>query len=350
RKIKGPCWLEIEDAQEQNTKVSWCKHELLVKNPKNVNPLKETIPLKSPPLTIMTLNLRTVMNHQKHANEIVAFSVRVYPKVFLDGPICAKELQSLQQTSIRQLSDKPWWPAKFEEKLLIVTIFIIKSSFETIAIIKQNDPDVLVGHNIIGFDLPLLLQRMEALKVKDWVGTSSKGDSLFMEKDFASGRLLCDTYLNAKDLVKSKNYSLTELASSQLNIKRKDFDYETTVTKYERADLLFDFILHCRFDTVVISELMFNLQILPLTKQLTNLAGNIWSKTLTGARAVRNEFLLLHEFHQNKFVCPDKNYNKSNIKNTEKSIGHDEEGSRKRPKYAGGLVLEPKKGFYDKYV
>ncbi|CAG8790518.1 16026_t:CDS:2, partial [Cetraspora pellucida] len=95
--------------------VSWCKYELFVKNSKNVNPLKETIPLKSPPLTIMTLNLRTVMNHKKHTNEIVAFSVRVYPKVFLDGPICVKELQALQQTSIRQLSDKPWWPIQFED-------------------------------------------------------------------------------------------------------------------------------------------------------------------------------------------------------------------------------------------
>lgn len=37
-------------------------------------------------------------------------------------------------------------------------------------------------------------------------------------------------------------------------------------------------------------------QILPLTKQLTNISGNIWARTLKGARAERIEYLLLHEF------------------------------------------------------
>ena len=78
---------------------------------------------------------------------------------------------------------------------------------------------------------------------------------------------------------------------------------------------------------------------LPLTKQLTNLAGNLWcvhahspphptpippppfvyprladsqpirsnrSHTLLGARAERNEYLLLHEFHNRKYICPDR--------------------------------------------
>ncbi|CAG8521750.1 12867_t:CDS:10, partial [Dentiscutata heterogama] len=379
RKIKGPCWLEIEGAQEQTAKVSWCKRELFVKDPKNVNPLKETIPLKSPPLTIMSLSLRNIMNHQKRANEIVAFSVRVYPKVFLDRPICVKELPSIQQTSIRQLNDKPWWPAQFEDMVQgnknKLNLTLEKNEYSLLnrflAIIKRNDPDVLVGHNIIGFELPILLQRMEALKVRDWswigrlhrqiIRTSSKGDMAFKDRDFVSGRLICDTLFSAKDLIKSKNYSLTELALSQLGVKRKDVDCEKVVAKYERADTLFDFVLHCRYDSVLTSELMFKLQILPLTKQLTNLAGNIWSKSLTTAsRAARNEYLLLHEFHQNKYICPDKNYNnKSNIKNAEKAAGGDEEdegvdtivnGSRKKSNYAGGLVLEPKKGFYDKYV
>ena len=36
---------------------------------------------------------------------------------------------------------------------------------------------------------------------------------------------------------------------------------------------------------------------IPLTKQLTNLSGNLWSRTIRGARAERIEYLLLHEFH-----------------------------------------------------
>ena len=45
---------------------------------------------------------------------------------------------------------------------------------------------------------------------------------------------------------------------------------------------------------------------LPLTKQLSNLSGSLWSRTLAGQRAQRIEMLLLHEFHDRKFILPDK--------------------------------------------
>lgn len=45
---------------------------------------------------------------------------------------------------------------------------------------------------------------------------------------------------------------------------------------------------------------------LPLTKQLSALSGQLWSRTLAGQRAGRIEMLLLHEFHSRKFIVPDK--------------------------------------------
>ena len=77
-----------------------------------------------------------------------------------------------------------------------------------------------------------------------------------------------------------------------------------------------------------------------------------------GARAERNEFLLLHEFHNAKFIVPDKRT--KSLPEDRVIVREDAEmdyenmpstaiGKRKAA-YAGGLVLEPKKGFYDKYV
>ena len=82
--------------------------------------------------------------------------------------------------------------------------------------------------------------------------------------------------------------------------------------------------------------LMFRTEMLPLSKQLTNLGGNLWIRTLTGGRAERIEYLLLHEFHNRKYIVPDKERPKKKAP-----------GGRKRgkAKYAGGLVLEPKKVF-----
>ena len=47
-----------------------------------------------------------------------------------------------------------------------------------------------------------------------------------------------------------------------------------------------------------VPQLMFKMMVLPLTKQLTNLAGNLWCRSLQGRRAERIEYLLLHEFHR----------------------------------------------------
>ncbi|XP_061438039.1 DNA polymerase alpha catalytic subunit-like [Lethenteron reissneri] len=70
-----------------------------------------------------------------------------------------------------------------------------------------------------------------------------------------------------------------------------------------------------------------------------------------GGRSERNEFLLLHAFHQRNFICPDKTYSRRNSAAAE---DEDEDGERGRGKrkaaYAGGLVLEPKVGFYDKFI
>ncbi|GBB91734.1 hypothetical protein RclHR1_01910018 [Rhizophagus clarus] len=380
RKIKGPCWLEIKDAIVETSRISWCKLELVVDDPKKISILKESNfsePIKSPSLTTMSLSLRTVMNHKKQVNEIVAFSVRFYPKVPLDEAVTPEKLQYPEQYSaIRQLNDRPWWTHGFEELVEEERKKGLHLKLETneyslinylLALIKQYDPDIFIGHNFIGFDLDVLLHRLKDLKIKDWSclgrlrrnvwpksqSGSSANESSFVEKSIVNGRLVCDTYLNAKELIKSKNYSLTELVSSQLGKLRKDIEYDKIPMYYNRAKDLLDIVCHCWNDAIFTAELMFKLQILPLTKQLTNLAGNIWSKTLLGSRADRNEFLLLHEFHQHKYVCPNKEYKK--IQEQFSVDGEDESteakaNGRRKPTYAGGLVLEPKKGFYDNYV
>lgn len=194
---------------------------------------------------------------------------------------------------------------------------------------------------------------------------------------------MCDTYLASKDLIRSKSYRLSDLAQSQLKIVREDIEFDKITKYYENAQSLLHMVKHCSFDAFLSTALMFKLQILPLTKQLTNLAGNLWSRTMTGARAERNEFLLLHEFHRQKYICPDKaQFGKSQAAVIEAIELDQDEGtryettkakkmklmrekkkpeaeqiqtrksksSRRKPAYTGGLVLEPKKGFYDKYV
>jgi DNA polymerase alpha subunit A len=72
---------------------------------------------------------------------------------------------------------------------------------------------------------------------------------------------------------------------------------------------------------------------------------------LNGGRAERNEYILLHEFHRLKYVCPDKMWRNKTTPKPVPEVG--EEGNTtkgKRDKYKGGLVFEPKRGLWDKFI
>jgi len=105
--------------------------------------------------------------------------------------------------------------------------------------------------------------------------------------------------------------------------------------------------------------------VLPLSKVVSNISGGVWNRTLAGARAQRIEMLLLHEFHSRKFLLPDKLTARDKERLAAARDGGDEEDGEggggkkaagggapgaKGPQYAGGLVLEPKRGLYDKFV
>ena len=75
------------------------------------------------------------------------------------------------------------------------------------------------------------------------------------------------------------------------------------------------------------------------------------NKTLNGGRAERNEYILLHEFHRLKYVCPDKFWGKKVVDKMREDDGEGEKTTKgKRDKYKGGLVLDPKRKLHDKFV
>ena len=140
--------------------------------------------------------------------------------------------------------------------------------------------------------------------------------------------------------------------------QRRDIDNEEALKTWATTkEGLMNYVSHCDADTYFIAALVLRLQMLPLTKVLTNLAGNSWGRTLSGTRAERNEYILLHEFHRNKYICPDK-YSAKQQKMEEKKLDDDEDSvdkkkieKKKKEKYKGGLVFEPeKRGLYDRYV
>lgn len=242
----------------------------------------------------------------------------------------------------------------------------------SIAKLQIVDPDVIIGHQLENVDYGVLLHRMKELKVPNWhrIGRMRRSEwpkyggrfagTFFAERGLVAGRLMCDL---ANDLGKSlmtkcQSWSLTEMCDLILGEKRADIDTETALKTWgSTAQGLLDYLIHAETDTFYIAAIALRIQMLPLTKILTNLAGNSWARTLSGTRAERNEYILLHEFYKNQYICPDK-YTKGK-KDDHKPPGQDEENladderadaGKKKDKYKGGLVFKPEVGLYDKIV
>ncbi|KAA8909113.1 hypothetical protein FN846DRAFT_635349 [Sphaerosporella brunnea] len=370
RNLMGPCWIKIDGPSFVGVQnASWCKLEMQVAKPQQITCIGDADLSEAPPLTLMSLALRTIHNVKENKQEIIAISARIYENVSLADANTEIEKMPHQVFSVVRPVEGIF-PAGFEKLverhpgsvMLAKAENMLLSAF--LAKLQLADPDVLLGHSLDNVDWPVLLHRMKEkktpnwsrvgrLKRSGWPNTGKFAGSFFVERQLAAGRLLCDL---ANDLGKSlmiqcQSWSLTEMCDLILGKKRQELDNEEALKSWARSGKGFlDYLIHCEVDTHFIAAVALKIQMLPLTKQLTNLAGNSWARTLSGTRAERNEYILLHEFHRGKYICPDKVPGKGNKNPIDEENPDAEEAGKKKDKYKGGLVFEPEKGLYDKYI
>ncbi|KAH9391151.1 DNA polymerase alpha catalytic subunit [Tyrophagus putrescentiae] len=403
--LSGPGWLVLKNATLTEAPVTWCKIELAVNGQSQISveggagsatdtPLKP--PRPSPDFTLLSLNFKTFANPETRQNEIVAISC-------LANRSFKFEQSSTSSSSNQALKHDPTsTPAKYDSHFCMITRPSAKAGIQLpidftpkmalkeyrkttlsvhsserellncfLAKFHQLDADIIVGHDVFAFDYDLLLSRFAHFKVQNlWskLGRIRRTGLPIRTKDkhLLAGRLVCDVKILARELIRAKSYDLTELAA--------------TILKKGRFELLRLVDLMMR-DNELTLGIMYELNCLPLVKQITNIAGNLLSRTLLGGRAERNEYLLLHAFHEKGYIVPDKvvrfgkdlkggggGASKSAapvseaIEEAEAEDDGEEGGSgggKKKGKavakpsstsYVGGLVLEPKVGFYDKFI
>lgn len=368
----GPCWLKIEDAEfGVLNNSSFCKLEIQVSKPNLITAMNDNDNLEAPPLTLMSIALRTTLNVKENKQEILAISARIYQNISLTDTTPPENLPCRSFTVMRPALNS--FPIGFEaevQKRAKGMVKLVRQEQEILSFflaqLQVVDPDVLMGHQLEGVDFSILLSRLQAKKTPQWArigrmrrtnwpsSMGKMGGNFFAERTLISGRLLCDLANDAGKSAMSKctSWSLTEMCSIYLpGTNRREVDNEQALKTWASTkDGLMDYVSHCEADTFFIAALALKVQLLPLTKVLTNLAGNSWARTLTGTRAERNEYILLHEFHRNKYICPDKAVFKGKQQVEEENVDEETGDVKRKDKYKGGLVFEPEKGLYDKFV
>ena len=84
----------------------------------------------------------------------------------------------------------------------------------------------------------------------------------------------------SQSMIPSTTWSMTEMCKTHLKVERQDIDPDDTASYFDGSvsnpDRLLTFVRHCELDAHLQMAIAAKVQILPLTKQLTQLAGNSW--------------------------------------------------------------------------
>lgn len=208
--------------------------------------------------------------------------------------------------------------------------------------VNSMDPDLVVGHNITGDDL-FMLSSFLRHKLSWWeMGRLryKQPPRQFPPNEVAmkllSGRLVVDTYTSAKELIHEDNYSLPALAAKYTSIRLRELNNFSGDVLYSNATRLCTAIQSNLIAANAAAQLMFSLLIIPLTHQISCISGLPWGRCLRSNRSERVEYYLLHGFRQKNFITPDKQRKVKQLK--------------RKSKYEGGLVLEPKADLYEDFV
>eukprot|EP00820_Chromera_velia_P008388 Cvel_20463.t1-p1 / transcript=Cvel_20463.t1 / gene=Cvel_20463 / organism=Chromera_velia_CCMP2878 / gene_product=DNA polymerase alpha catalytic subunit, putative / transcript_product=DNA polymerase alpha catalytic subunit, putative / location=Cvel_scaffold1837:21183-37852(+) / protein_length=1666 / sequence_SO=supercontig / SO=protein_coding / is_pseudo=false len=377
------------------------------------------------PLTVASIALETATglggvqstNAGKGGNqshEIVVASVvfkKDCPLEQTDVPLLMSINKRESFVAMRKPQQGSMLPTGAEAELKKMGVSLVGNERSLIALlmgkIQEVDPDVVVGQNLCGFSMDILSTRCQALNIAFWHRMSrlkrAKGSKLRLpneggggafrqSRQMTAGRLQCDTLLMGRELCRGvTSHDLPSLVEARMAdwIKQliethqddkmwlwfKEFKSDQLLKYFVEKDGVRFVCAHAFLEALAAFKLTFRLECLPLTRQLTNIAGNVWARSLMNQRAERNEFLLMHEFHKEKFVCPDKEFKQfgqpaqaKGKKGKGKGGGQDDDQAadgdgeqqgqqqsgggktKQKAQYAGGLVLEPKAGLYDTYI
>ena len=429
--LMGPSFLVLTQPTSYSAPTSWCEYECKIEDPSQLHIAKfpttatsaasgpsstisSNISFQMPPtpkLKVLSIKVQVLYDHHTKSNEILAISGIERSGYDVEGATALEDLHKSQGaestfkpfTIFRKvggvdtpvgldalLKQHPYISMETSEKALL-NKFMAK--------IGDFDPDVIAGHAITSFDLDVLIHRLHHFKITTWSklgrlhrtnmprissnasASGGNSSSLYALREATAGRLLCDTYVAATEFLRSqKNYKLKTLARQHLDSEKVDISQNDLLHLFSSStQTLLQLAGHILNDAYLALQLVAKIDVLPLTKQLTELGGNLWSRSLTGARAERIEYLLMHKFH-NSFVTEEASTSESSSLTTNATsasssssrIGYiipdkfksgsssnatgggatssNASGKSTAPSFKGGLVLAPKAGLYEQFV
>ncbi len=216
-------------------------------------------------------------------------------------------------------------------------------------IIREYDPDILVGYNSSGFDIPYIVERIKTLnrkgaRIEPLMGRDGK--SVYYKK-FGNttrvsvmGRITVDVLPLLRREFSLKQYTLRNAAKELLETEKLDIPFLEMESYWkDDGEKLSKFIEYARRDSELALLFLLKLRLIDKYIALARASGTLLQDILDGGQTQMVENIILREYMKNKRVLPAK-------PTGEMSDERFDEGEE----LAGGEVLPPKKGLLENIV
>lgn len=217
--------------------------------------------------------------------------------------------------------------------------------------VVMADPDIITGHNILGFDLPYLWNRAHHLGLKNFKYMSRvpqtevrMKDSNFQSKAYGkmtssefnmTGRIILDLLPLSQRNFKLRSYSLNSLCKEFLHEQKEDVDHTMIGPLFaESPTTRARLVSYCYKDSLLVLQVLEAKQLILAYLMMAMITGVPFSFLLSRGESVKVHTQLLRIAQKQGFVVPTR------IRDPNKKDS-DEVG------FEGAVVIEPLRGFYE---
>lgn len=208
------------------------------------------------------------------------------------------------------------------------------------------DPDVVTGYNIENFDLPYLINRAAALKVKDfpYLGriknvTSRVRETKFQSKQMGSretkhvnmeGRVQFDVFVALLREQKLRSYTLNAVSFHFLGEQKEDV-HHSIITELQQGNdqTRRRLAVYCLKDALLPLRLLDKLMLIINYSEMARVTGVPLTYLLTRGQSIKVVSQLLRKTSEEDLVMPVM------------------DGGANDEQYTGATVIEPSKGYYN---
>ncbi|CAE6454618.1 unnamed protein product [Rhizoctonia solani] len=342
RQIVGMNWVEAPagayELRSGNQKISTCQIELDIRHDQLVSYPAEGEWSKAAPLRVLSFDIEC------------AGRKGIFPEATIDPVIQIANMVTVQGES------SPFVRNVFtlDDCAHIVGTDVISFKNEDAMLlawrkfVEEVDPDVVIGYNIAGFDLPYLLDRARALKgaanefpylgrVKHYKTTTK--DTHFSSKAFGqrdsketqlNGRLQLDMLQYMQREQKLRSYTLNAVCAHFLGEQKEDV-HHSVITDLQNGDAETRrrLAVYCLKDAYLPQRLMDKLMCFVNYTEMARVTGVPFNYLLQKGQQIKVISQLYRKANADGYIIPNM-----------KAEGVDEQ-------YEGATVIEPKRGYYD---